>query len=98
MEATANPSKPSPSPAPHATKASSTPAGTQRPVDVGTPTARAGEKALAGASPGEPKIAFDGITFDDVLLIPSRSAVMPAEANTATRLTARIALNIPLIS
>ncbi len=44
------------------------------------------------------KITFDGITFDDVLLIPRRSAVMPADADTSTRLTASISLHIPLLS
>src|SRR5215831_9465711 len=44
------------------------------------------------------KIVFDGITFDDVLLLPRRSGVMPAEADTSTRLTRSISLNIPLIS
>ena len=44
------------------------------------------------------KITFDGITFDDVLLLPRRSGVMPAEADTTTRLTRSISLNIPLIS
>jgi IMP dehydrogenase len=41
---------------------------------------------------------FDGITFDDVLLLPRRSGVMPADADTSTRLTRSISLNIPLIS
>jgi IMP dehydrogenase len=40
----------------------------------------------------------EGLTFDDVLLVPSRSDVMPAEADLTTRLTRRIALNIPLVS
>ncbi|MBX3384392.1 MAG: IMP dehydrogenase [Phycisphaeraceae bacterium] len=44
------------------------------------------------------KILFDGITFDDVLLLPRRSAVMPAEADTTSRLTRTITLNIPLVS
>ncbi len=44
------------------------------------------------------KIQFDGITFDDVLLVPRRSAVVPADADTSTRLTASIKLNIPLLS
>lgn len=44
------------------------------------------------------KIAFDGITFDDVLLLPRRSGVMPAEADTSTRLTSAITLNVPLLS
>lgn len=44
------------------------------------------------------KIVADGITFDDVLLLPRRSAVMPADADTSTRLTEAIRLNIPLLS
>ena len=45
-----------------------------------------------------PKILHDGITFDDVLLIPARSDFVPADADTHTRLTRVIELNIPLIS
>src|SRR6478672_2296639 len=45
-----------------------------------------------------PKILHDGITFDDVLLIPARSDFVPADADTRTRLTRAIELNIPLIS
>lgn len=51
----------------------------------------------AGFLPND-KIAFDGITFDDVLLLPHRSAVMPADADTTTRLTRGISINIPLVS
>ena len=40
----------------------------------------------------------DGITFDDVLLVPRYSEVTPDKADTSTRLTNRISLNIPLIS
>src|SRR5215210_5688827 len=45
-----------------------------------------------------PKILHDGITFDDVLLIPSRSDFVPAEADTHTRLTRSIEINVPLVS
>src|ERR1700735_486091 len=45
-----------------------------------------------------PKIVSDGITFDDVLLIPARSEFVPADADTHTKLTRSIELNIPLIS
>src|ERR1700759_4667929 len=45
-----------------------------------------------------PKIVHDGITFDDVLLIPNRSDFIPAEADTHTKLTRSIVLNIPLVS
>ncbi|MBC7770536.1 MAG: IMP dehydrogenase [Phycisphaerales bacterium] len=40
----------------------------------------------------------DALTFDDVLLEPGASEVLPADVNTATRLTRDISLNIPLIS
>ncbi len=39
-----------------------------------------------------------GLTFDDVLLVPAESAVLPGETNVSTRLTERINLNIPLVS
>src|SRR5687767_10955830 len=44
------------------------------------------------------KIVHDGITFDDVLLIPARSDFVPSDADTHTRVTRGIELNIPLIS
>lgn len=40
----------------------------------------------------------EALTFDDVLLVPAASSVLPSTADVATRLTARIALNIPLVS
>jgi IMP dehydrogenase len=40
----------------------------------------------------------EGLTFDDVLLEPARSEVLPAEVDTTTRLTRQIALNIPIVS
>ncbi len=39
-----------------------------------------------------------GLTFDDVLLIPAESAVLPRDIDVSTRLTERITLNIPLVS
>src|SRR5437667_12533311 len=44
------------------------------------------------------KLASLGITFDDVLLEPRYSTVVPAEVDVTTRLTRRILLNIPLVS
>ena len=41
---------------------------------------------------------LEGITFDDVLLLPARSSVLPTSAETGSRLTPSICLNIPLIS
>jgi IMP dehydrogenase len=45
-----------------------------------------------------PKIIARAITFDDVLLEPRYSAVVPAEVNVSSLLTARIRLNIPILS
>ncbi len=44
------------------------------------------------------RIEGEGLTFDDVLLIPQRSEVLPSEVDTRTRLTKNIELNIPIIS
>ena len=44
------------------------------------------------------KLASLGITFDDVLLEPRYSTVVPSEVDVTTRLTKRIRLNIPLVS
>jgi IMP dehydrogenase len=40
----------------------------------------------------------EGLTFDDVLLLPGKSSVLPAEADTRTFLSRRIALNIPIVA
>ncbi|MGJ0202901.1 IMP dehydrogenase [Leucobacter sp. gxy201] len=42
--------------------------------------------------------AFTGLTYDDVLLLPAHTDVIPSEADTSTQLTKRIRLGIPLIS
>ncbi len=44
------------------------------------------------------KIIGEGITFDDVLLVPAYSEVIPNEVNLETKLTNKIKLNIPLMS
>ena len=44
------------------------------------------------------KIALAGITFDDVLLQPGLSDVLPSEVDVSSRLTRNISLNIPLLS
>ncbi len=46
----------------------------------------------------ERKIAYEGLTFDDVLLIPAKSEVLPSTVSLKTRLTNKITLNIPLMS
>ena len=40
----------------------------------------------------------EALTFDDVLLVPAASSVLPADVNTTTRLTKSISLGIPLLS
>jgi IMP dehydrogenase len=45
-----------------------------------------------------PKIVYDAITFDDVLLIPQFSDFVPSDADVRTRLTRGIEINIPLLS
>ena len=45
-----------------------------------------------------PETIPEGLTFDDVLLVPARSDVLPAHADTRTFLTRNIALNIPIVS
>ena len=44
------------------------------------------------------KVAYEGLTFDDVLLVPRKSDVLPSEINLKTKLTKKITLNIPLLS
>lgn len=44
------------------------------------------------------KITGEAITYDDVLLVPAHSTVLPRETNVRTRLTRNIELNIPLLS
>jgi IMP dehydrogenase len=46
----------------------------------------------------ERKFAKEGLTFDDVLLVPAESRVLPNDVSTATRLTRRIELAIPIVS
>jgi IMP dehydrogenase len=46
----------------------------------------------------ERKFAKEGLTFDDVLLVPAESAVLPNEVSTSTRLTRQIELRLPVVS
>jgi len=45
-----------------------------------------------------PETIPEGLTFDDVLLLPARSDVVPAQTDTRTQVTRKIALNIPIVS
>jgi IMP dehydrogenase len=44
------------------------------------------------------KFLFEALTYDDVLLLPAYSEVLPREVTTTTRLTKNITLNIPILS
>lgn len=44
------------------------------------------------------KIAYQGLTFDDVLVLPRYSEVLPRDTSTKTRLTKKLTINIPIIS
>lgn len=46
----------------------------------------------------KPKVIGEALTYDDVLLVPAKSSVLPRETNVRTKLTRTIELNIPLIS
>ena len=54
---------------------------------------------IAGGVDGlPPKFAPLGLTFDDVLLVPGSSEIVPSQVNTTTRLTRNITMRIPLLS
>ncbi|RKY87677.1 IMP dehydrogenase, partial [candidate division KSB1 bacterium] len=44
------------------------------------------------------KVVMEALTFDDVLLVPAKSEVLPREVDVSTKLSRNIALNIPLVS
>lgn len=50
------------------------------------------------AKTNTPKVVQEALTFDDVLLLPAASEILPANANTASRLTRTIKLGIPVLS
>ncbi|PSQ93273.1 MAG: IMP dehydrogenase, partial [Bacteroidetes bacterium QH_2_63_10] len=58
-----------------------------RPVTNGLPDTAADDK-----------IKTEGLTYDDVLLVPGHSTVMPREADTSSVLTQSITLNVPVLS
>ncbi|MDT7806171.1 MAG: dehydrogenase, partial [Actinomycetota bacterium] len=49
-------------------------------------------------APVPAKFAMLGLTFDDVLLLPAESDVVPSTVDTGTRLTRNITLGVPLVS
>ena len=44
------------------------------------------------------KVAMDGLTFDDVLLIPAYSEVLPKEVELKTQFSRNITLNVPIVT
>jgi len=50
------------------------------------------------SDPFDDKFAKEGLTFDDVLIIPAASSVLPRDVSTQTRFTRTITLNIPVLS
>src|ERR1035441_5234783 len=66
----------------------------------GFPAATFGEGAMTDQLPPgqDDKFAPVGLTFDDVLLLPAHSSVLPSEADTTTRITRRCQLRVPLVS
>ena len=44
------------------------------------------------------KFALRGLTFDDVLLLPGESAIVPGDVDTASHVTRNIAVRLPLVS
>ena len=73
-------------------------------VSDATPSARAEAPTRApcgsqdDCSPMQDRIAYKGYTFDDLLLEPGYSEILPGQADTRTMLTSRIRLNIPILS
>jgi IMP dehydrogenase len=63
-------------------------------------SAAGGKKLSASKITAHPrsKITQEGLTFDDVLLLPGASEIQPLEADTSTRVASDITLNIPLLS
>src|SRR5437667_10751 len=60
------------------------------------PSDRAAGRRIGGRP--EEKFSKEGLTFDDVLLSPARSDILPTQVSTATRLTSELRLAIPIVS
>jgi IMP dehydrogenase len=63
-----------------------------------TPLPEAAARAAAAAPAPRLAAIEEALAFDDVLLVPGYSTVLPAQTDTRSRLTREIALNIPLVS
>jgi IMP dehydrogenase len=70
-------------------------------MDLTTPTAgrtKAAHAAEVNGSAGSQKFVGEGLTYDDVLLVPAYSEVLPREVDVRTRLSRNIVLNVPIVS
>lgn len=56
------------------------------------------DRKLFAMPPKNSKFLFEALTYDDVLLVPSYSEVLPRETNVSSKLTRNIRLNIPIVS
>jgi IMP dehydrogenase len=64
---------------------------------LGKPTDKKGDPMTTTQGLPE-KFAMLGLTYDDVLLLPDASDVIPSEVDTSAKLTKKITLRIPLLS
>ena len=69
-----------------------------RPVGTGERTRGSGPAQVAYEPEWDEKFAIVGLTYDDVLLLPDASDVIPSEADTSTWLSRNVRLRIPLVS
>jgi IMP dehydrogenase len=76
---------------------SSSPVSVSPPHPSSNGSGAAGQQS-PGAIPVDQKIVSEGVTFDDVLLLPRYSDVVPVQADASTQLTRSIRLTIPLVS
>ena len=57
-----------------------------------------GAEGPSSTDPADAKFALVGLTYDDVLLLPGETDVIPSEVDTTSRLTRRISVRVPLLS
>jgi IMP dehydrogenase len=69
------------------------------PRDTFGPCGHDGMVAMTSEAAGlPPKFAMIGLTFDDVLLLPAESDVIPSAVDTSTQVTRRVRLKVPIVS
>src|SRR5664279_148568 len=67
-------------------------------VRVGSAVPGATDPTFADPKFADPKFATVGLTYDDVLLLPDASDLVPSEADTSSWLSRNIRLRVPLVS